>query len=185
MLIKILCQCGIVKPYFDIVLGSTSTQVKAFCLTAPSLYLNQCCLAIRSVLWHSLESHFTRSAHQTNPYYVFWDYCLKLLTQLSGVKELTHERHPFDIWTGVVWWHAISNSNNLWMHSALLLQSKSVRRQRKTLILRDIATCREQSLFNSIHKRNHDKVISWIGIIMNAWIMIRRQWDNQTHRAFN
>ena len=34
---------------------STLAQVMAWCLTAPSHYLNQCWLIISKVLWHSLE----------------------------------------------------------------------------------------------------------------------------------
>ena len=36
-------------------------QVMAFCLTAPSHYLNQCRLIIKDVLWHSPEGNFTRN----------------------------------------------------------------------------------------------------------------------------
>ena len=41
--------------------GSTLAQVMAWCLTAQSHYLNQCCLVnvIMDVLWHSPESSFT------------------------------------------------------------------------------------------------------------------------------
>ena len=45
--------------------GSTLDQVMAWCLTAPSHYLNQCWLLIEVVLWNSSESNFTRSAHAT------------------------------------------------------------------------------------------------------------------------
>ena len=48
--------------------GSTLAQVMAWCPTAPSHYLNQCWLIIKSVLWHSLESNFTKSAHKLNPF---------------------------------------------------------------------------------------------------------------------
>ena len=56
-----LTLCGLVMLYGDIELG----QVMAWCLTAPSHYLNQCWLMISNcVLWHSLESNFTRSTHE-------------------------------------------------------------------------------------------------------------------------
>ena len=40
--------------------GSTLAQVLAWCLTAPSHYLNQCWLIISNVQWHSSEGNFTR-----------------------------------------------------------------------------------------------------------------------------
>ena len=46
--------CGLVMPYGDIELG----QVMFFCLTAPSHYLNQCCLFISKVPWHSSCRYF-------------------------------------------------------------------------------------------------------------------------------
>ena len=42
-------------------------QAMACCLTAPSHYLNQCCLITKCVLWHWPESNFTRNAHELNP----------------------------------------------------------------------------------------------------------------------
>ena len=36
----------------------TLTQVKAFCLIAPSNYLNHCRLIINQILWHSIMNHF-------------------------------------------------------------------------------------------------------------------------------
>ena len=42
--------------------GSTLAQVMAWCLTAPSHYLNQCWLLIIEVLWHSSESNSTARA---------------------------------------------------------------------------------------------------------------------------
>ena len=35
--------------------SSTLVQVMAWCLTAPSHYLNQCWLTIKDILWHSLQ----------------------------------------------------------------------------------------------------------------------------------
>ena len=37
--------------------GSTLAQVMAWCLTAPSHYLNQCWLIISEVTWHSYQSN--------------------------------------------------------------------------------------------------------------------------------
>ena len=41
--------------------GSTLDQVMAWCLMAPSHYLNQCWLIISQVLWHSPKTNFTGS----------------------------------------------------------------------------------------------------------------------------
>ena len=41
--------------------GSTSIQVVACCMAAPSHHLNQCWLLISEVMWHSPESNFTAS----------------------------------------------------------------------------------------------------------------------------
>ena len=40
--------------------GSTWVQVMAWCLVAPSHYLNQCWLIINGVLWPSAETNFLR-----------------------------------------------------------------------------------------------------------------------------
>ena len=40
--------------------GSTLAQVMAWCLTAPSHYLNQCWLIISEGLWHSPEGKFVK-----------------------------------------------------------------------------------------------------------------------------
>ena len=46
--------------------GSTLAQVMAWCLTAPSHYLNQCWLIISKVLWHSSEGIIMRRYEDTN-----------------------------------------------------------------------------------------------------------------------
>ena len=46
--------------------GSTLVQLMAWCLMAPSHYLNQCWLIISGVVWHSLETNFTRSNQVIN-----------------------------------------------------------------------------------------------------------------------
>ena len=50
--------------------GSTLGQVMAYCLTAPSHYLNQCWLIISKVGWLSFEGKFTRAASAIN----HWNY---------------------------------------------------------------------------------------------------------------
>ena len=50
--------------------GSTSAQVMACCLTAPSHYLNQCWLIISKVEWHSSKGEFTSDTSAIN----HWNY---------------------------------------------------------------------------------------------------------------
>ena len=45
--------------------GSTLAQVMACCLTAPSHHLNQCCIIISKVYWHSSEGSFLRDTSAT------------------------------------------------------------------------------------------------------------------------
>ena len=46
--------------------GSTLAQVRPYCLTAPSHYLNQCCFSISKVHGHSFLYTFTRATSATN-----------------------------------------------------------------------------------------------------------------------
>ena len=46
--------------------GSPVAQVMAYCLMAPSHYLNQCWLAISEVLWRAPEGNFARDNLATN-----------------------------------------------------------------------------------------------------------------------
>ena len=50
---------------------STLVQVMAFCLMAPSHYLNQCWLIIRKVLLHSAEGNFTGNVPDSYHWYDF------------------------------------------------------------------------------------------------------------------
>ena len=58
--------------------GSTSAQVMACCLMAPSHYLNQCWLIISEVQWHSYSGNYTRDASTTNHYILFENYTFKI-----------------------------------------------------------------------------------------------------------
>ena len=58
--------------------GSILVQVMAWCLTAPSQYLNQCWLLICEVLWHSPESDFILSASIATLYDDFENYTFKI-----------------------------------------------------------------------------------------------------------
>ena len=71
-------------------------------MLTPRFYLSQCYLVIKGVLWHSLESNFTRSAHESNPWHVFGDFTFKItnasprgqwakLFLLSRNKQLQHK----------------------------------------------------------------------------------------------
>ena len=51
--------------------GSPLVQEMACSLMAPSHCLNQCCLMIKGILWHTPESNFTRSEYVFNPQHMF------------------------------------------------------------------------------------------------------------------
>ena len=57
--------------------GSTSAQVLACCLMAPSHYLNQSWLIISEVQWHSYQGNFTRDAPTINHWNLFENYISK------------------------------------------------------------------------------------------------------------
>ena len=57
-----LLNCGLVMHQIT---WLTLVQVMAWCLMAPSHYLDQCWLIIKGVLWHSPECNFTRSAWES------------------------------------------------------------------------------------------------------------------------
>ena len=64
--------------------GPTLAQVMAWCLMAPSHYMNQCWLFISEVLWHSPESTFIVSAHMK----ILNIKLLHLLPHLPGTSKL-------------------------------------------------------------------------------------------------
>ena len=59
--------------------GSTLAQVMAYCLTAPSHYLNQCWLIISKVQWHSSECNFTRDTSAISHWNWLESYLSKIL----------------------------------------------------------------------------------------------------------
>ena len=72
--------------------GSTLAQVMAWCLMAPSHYLNQCWFTISEVLCHSPKSNLTVSARAIILHDEFENHIL--MPHLPGVNELTHHiRH--------------------------------------------------------------------------------------------
>ena len=68
--------------------GSTLDQVMAWCLTAPTHYLNQCWLIIKGVLWHSPERNFTGNAQDINSWNEFEFTISKLFPHFPGANEL-------------------------------------------------------------------------------------------------
>ena len=58
--------------------GSTLAQVMAFCLTAPSHYLNQCWLIISKIKLHSSDSNFTSDNSAINHWNKFEDHSSKI-----------------------------------------------------------------------------------------------------------
>ena len=60
----------------------------AWCLTAPTHYLNQCWLIIKGVLWHSPESNFTGNAQDINSWNEFEFTISKLFPHFPGADEL-------------------------------------------------------------------------------------------------
>ena len=72
--------------------GSTLAQVIAFCLMAPSYYLNQFLLIIKSVLWHSSGTIFTRNAHILYLIHNIYSEIafIELLPHFPGANELTY-----------------------------------------------------------------------------------------------
>ena len=82
-----LTHCCLVMPYTS---RSTLTQVIAWCLMAPSHYLNKCGLMVTGVLWHSPEINFIRIAHELNSQYVLQDQTT-LLPWHPGANELRQQ----------------------------------------------------------------------------------------------
>ena len=62
----VLTHCGLVTPYGTMRTRSVLAQVMAYCLTAPSHYLNQCWLIIGEVPWHSSQGIILRLCEDTN-----------------------------------------------------------------------------------------------------------------------
>ena len=67
---------------------STLAQVMAYCLIAPSHYLNQCWFITSDVLWHSTQGNFTGNAQDICPWCKFENYKLRLNLHILGYNEL-------------------------------------------------------------------------------------------------
>ena len=85
--------------------GSTLTQVMAFCLPAPSHYLNQCWLIICEV-----QRHHIRTISLEMPQPSITKICLKITylkfhSNFSGANELTHCGPVMSIFNSEVLWH--------------------------------------------------------------------------------
>ena len=64
--------------------GSTSDQVMACCLKAPSHYLNQCWLIISKAEWHSSKGKFTRDTSAINHWNYLENQAPKISFQFPG-----------------------------------------------------------------------------------------------------
>ena len=81
----------------------------AWCLMAPSHYLNQCWLLICEVLWYLHESNFIASVQTTILYNEFEIILQKLLPHLPGTNELNSQ-----------WDTGFTRSKSSWECSSLL-----------------------------------------------------------------
>ena len=71
---------------------ATLVQVMAYCLTAPSHYLNQFWLLINEVLWYSPESNFPKGAQAVILYNEFVNYTFEITaTSSRGQRVLPTE----------------------------------------------------------------------------------------------
>ena len=102
---------GIGPPFTEVIVAqwhhiaqrsrSPLTQEMAYCLTAPSHYLNQYWLGINNGLWHSSESNFIDSAKATilyNEFCIMKFYIKLLLTSLSCQKVKAVRRLTATSW---------------------------------------------------------------------------------------
>ena len=102
---NVLAPCvSLVIPYGDRY-GSTLAQVMAYCLTAPSHYVNQCWLTIKGVVCYSPESISVcisnRNAQELNPYNVFRDYIFKVIAA-SSRGQWVYWNIELENWQGAV-----------------------------------------------------------------------------------
>ena len=65
-IVDILTYCGIDMPIQHHKSWSTLVQIRAWCLTSPSPYLNQCWFDINRILCHSQNLNFTSNDHNNN-----------------------------------------------------------------------------------------------------------------------
>ena len=82
----------------------------AWCLTAPSHYLNQCWLTTQDVLLHLTESNFTRITHELNQLYVFRDYIFEITTtSLRGQEVKITATNPRGQWVNTSGTHELNS----------------------------------------------------------------------------
>ena len=82
-----LSHCGQVTPYGDTA-WSTLAQVMAWCLTAPSHYLNQCWLIVSTDQWCLSKGNFTRDTPAINEGNQLQFAKKEFLSNLPGANEL-------------------------------------------------------------------------------------------------
>ena len=93
-----LAHCALVTPYEVKRFWWTLGQPMAYCLTAPSHYLNQCCPAINTIMWHSFLSDVYLNTQDINPQVVF-EIDTFVITAISHRGQWVKSLRPSDaIW---------------------------------------------------------------------------------------
>ena len=77
---------------------STLAQVMAYCLTAPSHYLNQCWLVISKVLWHSSDGIVMRRSEDTNQQNKIENYIFRIAFRSPRDQWVNHYYHNMIHW---------------------------------------------------------------------------------------
>ena len=73
-------------------------QLMAWCLQAPSHYLNLCWLFISEVLWHSSKRNFTEDDQDSYLSYEFEGWYSRLLMHIPGPMNLTFHDYQEEIY---------------------------------------------------------------------------------------
>ena len=77
--------------------GSMFVEVMACCLTAPSHYLNQCCLHVEEVMWHSPQSNFMGVQW-------VWKYTFRIDNVAYARGQRVNWSYYISVWTGTLGW---------------------------------------------------------------------------------
>ena len=72
---------------------STLIQVMAYCLIAPSHYLNQCWLTIKEILWHPFHGNVYLNTQVINPKVMFEIYTFEITATSPRVQWVTLLKH--------------------------------------------------------------------------------------------
>ena len=146
----------------DIWPGSTLAQVMAWCLTAPSHYLNQCWLLISEVLWHTLDSKF-----KGVPKLLFGITSLKIILS----KSLSH--FPGGQWIKLHW-HACS-----WWPTAAWRQDISFKicTIPSLIIIKDAGGLAHTKVNISLFRPG----LIHLGLVLHVCIMIHVLWKTTVY----